>query len=228
MNRLTARHQPGRSVPVLVALAGCLLLLAAGIAAADATFTFVDLQPKANQKLADDLHDNQGNNWANLPQGEQKLADVTFKIGEKYVHAKGEHAPDKPEKVEGIKIDAKFDRLHILHSTGYGEGDDALPDGTEIGAYVVHYADGAKERIPIVYGEDLRDWWVNPDHMDLKRAKAAWTGTNPAADQNERKIRAYRIAWDNPHPDKEVATIDVESKVTMCDPFVFALTLEKK
>jgi len=196
-------------------------------APAESKYTFVDLQPKANQKLADDLHESQGNNLAKVPTGEQKLADVSFKIGEKMVHLKGIHSPAAPEKVEGIKVGAKLDRLHILHSTGYGN-EPAVNDGTEIGAYVVHYADGTTERVPILYGEDLRDWWVLPDRPAVKRAKVAWEGTNAAAEGMGAKIRLYRVEWTNPHPEKEVATIDMLSKGLECDPFLVALTLEKQ
>jgi hypothetical protein len=214
-----------RLIPLLVCSVMALALSTA--ARAETKFTFIDLQPRANQKLADDLHESQGNNLAKVPTGEQKLADVPFKLGEKMIHLKGAHSPSAPEKVEGIKVGAKFDRLHILHSTGYGN-DPAVGDGTEIGAYVVHYADGATERIPIVYGEDLRDWWVMPDKPAVKRAKVAWEGTNAAAEGMGTKIRLYRVEWTNPHPEKEVATIDAVSKGLECDPFLIALTLEKK
>jgi hypothetical protein len=131
--------------------------------------------------------------------------------------------------VEGILVKAKFDRLHILHSTGYGEGmETPFEEGTEIGAYVVRYDDKSTERIPIVYGEDLRDWWDWPDRPETKRAKVVWTGSNTASENNQRQIRLFEVVWTNPHPDSEVATIDMESKDTVCDPFLVALTLEKK
>ena len=42
------------------------------------------------------------------------------------------------------------------------------------------------------------------------------------------KIRLYAMVWTNPHPDKPVAAIDFQSAGTECDPFLVALTLEKK
>jgi hypothetical protein len=195
---------------------------------ADGKFTPLDLQSKANHRLADDLHETQGNHLGTVPTGMQQLEGVNYRIGPKFIHMRGVHAMDMPEKVEGIKVDAKFERLHILHTTGYGEGDDAVADGTEIGSYVVHYADDTTEKIPIVYGEDLRDWWENPDRSDVKRAKVAWTGTNPAAEGMGRKIRLFAVAWKNPHPDKEVKSIEIVSKGGECDPFVIAMTLEGK
>jgi hypothetical protein len=229
-SRLVGRPQTGRPAIALGMVLVCSVALAAAAAAAEPTFVFVDLQAQANQKLADDLHGTEGNNLAKVPQGEQKLGETRFKIGEKMVHVRGQAgAQEAPVKVEGVPVNAKFDRLHILHSTGYGEGmDPPLDEGTEIGAYIVHYADKSTERIPIVYGEDLRDWWDWPDRPETKRAKVVWTGSNTASENNQRQIRLFEVVWTNPHPDSEVATIDMESKDTVCDPFLVALTLEKK
>lgn len=209
--------------------AGCALWLLAAVAGADPSFTLVDLQAKANHKLADDLHELEGTHLNGVPRGEQTLGGTRFKIGEKLIHLRGTHMPDLPEKTEGIKVDAAFDRLHVLHSTGYGEGSEPpVEDGTEIGGYVLRYTDGTTARMPIRYGEDLRDWWDWPDRTELKRAKVAWTGTNPASEANERNIRLFSVAWDNPHPSKTVATIDFVSNNTECDPFLVGLTLEKE
>jgi hypothetical protein len=224
---LVRRRRAARLAMALTAAGALVLASAAWVAAAEAKLTFIDLQAKANQNLSEDLHEAQGNNLENVPRGEQKMAGTSFKIGEKMIHLKSEHVADAPEKVEGIAVDATFDELRILHSTGYGEVEPLMEDGTEIGAYVVHYADKTTERIPIVYGEDVRDWY-DWNRTDVKRGKIAWTGTNAASEGNQRHIRLFALDWNNPHPEKTVATIDVESKVTQCDPFVLAITLEKK
>jgi hypothetical protein len=212
--------------PLSALLCGLALTVATG-AAKEPTFKFVDIQPKANHALKEDMGaDYEGNNLGNLPQGEQKLEDTPFKIGEKMIRLKGNNDETLPEKVEDIKVDAKFEKLHILHSTEYRVGEDA--DDKEIGAYVVHYADKTEERIPIVYNEDLQDWWGYPGSPEVTRAKVAWTGNNTAADNfgDDIKIRLFDLTWTNPHPEKEVATIDFTSKETMCKPFLVALTLE--
>ncbi|HLK58153.1 MAG TPA: hypothetical protein VKU00_16420 [Chthonomonadaceae bacterium] len=192
-----------------------------GTPAKAGAFVTLDLQPKANQALSDDLHDEQGNNFKNLPQGEQTLAGVAFKIGPKMVHMRGAHAPNSPDKVEGLPVQGSVSRLHLLHGTGYN-----LDAATEIGAYIVHYADGTTERIPIVYGEDVRDWWNEPT-PDLKRARLGWTGTNPAAAGNQSSIHLYILDWTNPHPDKPISSLDFTSSNTECDPFLVALSLER-
>ena len=188
---------------------------------------YVDLGPKGNQALAQDLGV-EGNHLKEIPQGEHDFGGTKFKVGEKMVHVRAESKPELPEKVEGIQVDARFDKLHILQSTEFGEGAGDVEDGTAIGAYVVHYADKTEETIPIVYGEDVRDWWDWKGRNELKRAKVAWRGKNNYSAENGREIRLFSEAWTNPHPDKMVTTIDVVSKKTACAPFLVALTLETK
>ncbi|HEV3165330.1 MAG TPA: hypothetical protein VGZ22_14985 [Isosphaeraceae bacterium] len=214
----------------------CGLAFAATVGATeDSKYTFVDLQPKGNHALKDDMGPQfPGNNLESLPKGEQKLEGTPFKIGEKMIRLKGaDEADELPDSVEDIKVGAVFKTLYILQATEYSINDDA--DDKEIGAYVVHYADKTEERIPIVYGQHLQDWWGYPGLAEVTDAKVAWTGTNKGADSFAEennvdgiKIRLFSSSWTNPHPEKEVATIDFTSKKTQCKPFVVALTTEKE
>lgn len=213
---------------VLGAVLGCVGLALLAAAADEPKWQFVDIQPYGNQKLNEDFHEFKGNNLQSLPQGEQELQGSRFKIGEKMIELRAEMNPERPEKVTGIKVNAKFDRLHILQACAYGEGQEEETDGNEVGAYIVHYADGSDVAIRIGYGEDVRDWWDWLGKNTLKRAKVAWTGTNDVSTQNDRTIRLFSEAWENPHPEKEVSTIDFVSNVGKCAPFVVALSLESK
>jgi RNA polymerase sigma factor (sigma-70 family) len=188
-------------------------------------FSFVDLQPSANHRRADALGDLSGNNLASMPDGPQRLAGTWFKIGEKLIRVRGERSSEPPEAVRMIAIGARFDTLHILQSTMFGNAFGA-DDGTEIGAYIVRYADQTVERIPIIYGADVRDWWRSGDEAEPSRAKMAWAGTNPAAGEDD-QIRLFSSEWQNPHPGTRVVAIDFESKNTVCAPFLVALTLER-
>jgi hypothetical protein len=157
------------------------------------------------------------------------LAGTPFKIGERLIRVRGERSPEPPAAVCGIAIDARFDRLHILQSTMFGNAF-GLDDGTEIGTYTVHYADKTEERIPIIYGRDVRDWWRDSDAAEPSRGKVAWSGTNAATGVSggaDGPIRLFSTEWTNPHPDRRVAAIDMETKDTPCAPFLVALTLEQ-
>ena len=93
---------------------------------------------------------------------------------------------------------------------------------------MVRYADGGGEGIPIVYGEDVRDWWNWDKSKETKRGKIVWTGTNPAAKVYDLEVRLYESEWTNPKPDVEVQSILYSSHMnTPGAPFCVALTVQE-
>jgi len=203
-------------------------------------YTFVDLQPQANQKLKDPFGSGRdGNDLASLRTGPRTLLGVNFKVGESVIQLGSKFLKEqKPTKVEGIKVGSTVHKLHILHSTGYGRGNsdegqesDAsfIKDGTRIAEYVVRYEDGKTETIPVVYGEDVRDWWFTEYSKGVTRGKVAWKGDNELAKEFNIQIRLYLTTWENPHPGKKVASIDyVKTGDGVAAPFCVAITLEAK
>src|SRR5437868_15064030 len=193
--------------------------------AASKKFSFIDLQPQSNHKLKEDFHsgDFPGNNLASLAAGEQTLEGVKFKIGEGLIQLGSKQVQDKPDKVEGIKVDKKFTKLHILHATGYSTDDDTI-----IGEYTVTWDNDTSVTIPIVYGKDVLDWWCYEGNPDPSRGKVAWKGENEGAKTLNATIRLYMTSWDNPKPDKKVKSIDYSTnKETNCAPFCVAITAEE-
>ena len=188
--------------------------------------TFVDLDPRGTDYLADGPG-YAGNDLNRLPRGIHKLGETYFRIGEKMVHVQGRMRPDLPQSVKGIKVQARGDRLHFLHATQCG----ADVGGNLIGAYVVHYADGTSERIPIVYGRNL----VELVELRGSRARSRPGPRSPGparTTRTEHRTRASMSAcstmtWTNPHPEKEIATLDVLSAGKECDPFLVAVTVER-
>ena len=103
--------------------------------------------------------------------------------------------PDLPRAVKGIKVQAQGNRIHILHAT------QCVDDpGTMIGAYLIHYTDGSDERIPIVYGRNLVNWWSFPSAKEEPtEARVAWTGSSDSTDMNPGiKIRLFDFNLDQP------------------------------
>jgi hypothetical protein len=186
---------------------------------------FVDLQSKANQRLDEALGDLEGNDLAALESGRHAIGGTIFQVGERLIRLRGRESPEPPGAVRNVAIGERFDTLHILHSTMFGNAFGA-DDGAEIGTYVVHYTDGAEERIPIIYGADVRDWWRSSDSEGPSRGEIAWAGKNAAAGPDD-EIRLFSTMWKNPHPGKRIASLDFESKDTPAAPFLVALTLER-
>jgi hypothetical protein len=215
-----------------------LVILVSGTASAadDSKFQSIDLQPYATQKRFDALGSGiEGNNLANLPGGEQAFGEVPFKVGDGILHLGSNIVDRHPDKVLGIKVNAKCGKLHVLHATCFGGGPNKpgdplyVGDGTVIGQYMVHYGDGSGEGISIVYGEDVRDWFYVSDEAKTTRGKIVWNGENDRASMLEAKIRLYMLSWENPHPDKTITSIDYLGKKdeTPAAPFCVAITLEK-
>ena len=190
-------------------------------------WVFIDLQPKANQVLAETLSDiYDDSHLADLPQGEQKFAAATYKIGPGCICLGSTLKTTKPAKVE-IPVQRKFTKLYILHATGNGGSDDEsyIKDGTHIGQYLVRYSDGSGEGVPIVYGEDVRDYWNWDKSKETSRGKLVWSGTSPAAKMHDLDVRLYESTWTNPKPDVEVLSITYSSHMdTPGAPFCVAIT----
>src|SRR4051812_6716666 len=85
-------------------------------------FRHVDLQPKVNQKLAEDSEGLEGNNLKELRPGARIFGGVPFTIGDGLIQLGSKVIKNMPVKVEGIAVANSFAKLHILHATCYGGG----------------------------------------------------------------------------------------------------------
>lgn len=184
-------------------------------------YVAVDLDAAANQSIFDPIHGS-GTELSTLPQGMTKLGGTYFRLSGRLVHLQGAHARQWPAEAV-LPVAQKVRKLHFLHSTGYGAGL-KLPAGTEIGEYVVHYADGTTAQVPIVYGEDVLDWWEHEGDPPLSRGRVAWIGSIEGT--REHRVRLFKSEWRNPHPGKTVTIVRYRSHGTECDPFLAGLTAE--
>ncbi|MEY2429169.1 MAG: eukaryotic-like serine/threonine-protein kinase [Verrucomicrobiota bacterium] len=183
----------------------------------------IDLSPFYNAELSADWYNRAGHNLAVLArQGRIRAENIEFdpqgiiqvgcfqaeKLKEAY-----------PQRVDGIPIGRKCRQLHFLHATLGRQ-----PNGTQIGSYVVHYADGQQE-IPLTYGEDLRSWLSESDpETELKRGTIAWTGRTTGLFL--RSIRLFKRTWKNPRPGDEVISLDFQSVTAEGAPFLIGLTAD--
>ena len=198
---------------------------------------YIDLEPQANRKLSDNQGRGlDGNDLNNVPTGEQKFGDLTFKIGPKLIQLGSQMLDSLPATVEGITVKKKLTKLYILHATCFGGGPNEpggigyVKDGTPIGEYVVHYKDKTIERIPIVYGEEVRDWFFAEGEAEPSKSKIVWTGDNEFATDVGCRLRLYATTWTNPKPNEKVISIDFVGRKTEtpCAPVCLAMTAVKE
>jgi WD40 repeat protein/serine/threonine protein kinase len=193
-----------------------------GFPARDAAATARELDLTANYNMvleATFLGGDPRFNLSVLPKGLQTFDGVRFDVRGVIVLA-GKFAPSTrfyPQRVDGISVGQRAARLHVLHACGKRP-----PDGTKAGGYMLHYADGETRELPMIYGEDFRDWGENSDKKPtVAHAREAWRGNSAGL-----PLRLYHRTYENPRPDVKITTIDVTSENSEAAPFVVAITVE--
>jgi beta-galactosidase len=114
-----------------------------------------------------------------------------------------------PEKITGMQVNRTGDALFFLHTMFEhrqwrpNRGQNIPP---VVWQYVVHYADGQTETVPVRYGEGAAHF-VQSNPKGLKNAALAWAAPFPDDPENEAAI--YAMQWNNPRPDVEIESIDL-------------------
>lgn len=167
------------------------------------------------------------NHLGELPRGVQTLAGTPFDVrGVIQVAGRPLLTGDfqYPERMSGISIKQKLNRLQFLQAVKWGYP----PDGTVVGRYLIHYANGRTEALPIIFGRDARDWYEKPgEPAEVTDAVIAWKGNNPAAKAvGNLSVRLFKRTWENPAPDLEVTSVDFIAESDSAHPFLVALTAE--
>ena len=89
--------------------------------------------------------------------------------------------------------------------------------GRRIGAYRVHYADGTSEEVPLTYASNIASWI---DQRAVSGAARAWGGRT----RGGQRVVLYRFQWDNPHPEREIRSIEAVSDRTEAGLAVLAIS----
>ena len=164
--------------------------------------------------------DQGGNDFANMPLGDRVFAGVPFRIidpaanGNKGVIVlAGKERDYFPAEVLGIPVNRKAAALYFLHTMGWGEkGQKAL-------IYRIHYVDGSSLEIPVVGERDICGWWGAKAAPNAKIAVEV-----PNAQKDVVSMQCFR--WRNPHPEKEIRSLDVVSARESAVPALAAVTVE--
>ncbi len=155
--------------------------------------------------------------FAALPTGRQDFAGVTYDIFDfatspvpTAIMLGGPGIPNTPPaEVRGIPVNRKADALFFLQAARIDQrrNDQEAREKKEyeIARYVVHYADGKDEPIPIRAEVDVDDYHQKAPG-GLPGAQLAWTRPYPGTGES---AVAYSKQWDNPRPDVEIRSVDV-------------------
>jgi hypothetical protein len=186
----------------------------------------VDLSEYFNTCPDDDWFNHAGHDLQDLPKGIQKLGGVKFDIRGMIVLAgtqsMGVTGVAFPEAVNGIKVNLKGRKLHFLQACGW-----SAEAGAKLGEYIIHYSDGQTRSAPILYQNNIMDWWVRPEDNPPTEAEEVWRGQNPSTRNAGFETHLIKYSWKNPLPDVEITTIDFVSDVIAAAPFLLAITVEE-
>jgi hypothetical protein len=185
-----------------------------------ATSNLIDLTDYYNASLVQSWHGGPRNNTLDvLPSGLLQFGGSVFDVrGIVQLSGRGLQGAGGrfPQQISGIRVAQTCRQLHFLHATGWPER-----EGTRVGTYLVHYVDDRTQAIPIVYGDDLRDWSAEADRSyKIKRGEVVWSAINKA----HVPVRLFKTTWTNPWPTTEITSIDYLSTMAEAAPFLLAIT----
>ncbi|HEY3332751.1 MAG TPA: glycoside hydrolase family 2 TIM barrel-domain containing protein [Capsulimonadaceae bacterium] len=143
------------------------------------------------------------------------LVDPKRNGGRAVITLRGQgHDPASPVSVKGIVAGCKADKLWFLESACWSVSGNF---NELLGRYNVHYDDGTTAEIPLREGIELADWW---DMKPLAASRVGWTGRNGM----HAPIGMYVTEWTNPHPNKAIATIDLEGNLAQAQIVLVGIT----
>lgn len=189
----------------------------------------LDLRKFVNMHFRDEIagdkkggwFDQGGNDFANMPLGRQTFAGVPFEVidpasndGKGVMVLCGKERDYFSKSFRGIPVGRKAARIYFLHTMGWGSnGEKAL-------TYLIHYSDGTTQEIPVIGERDISGWW---GARAVPNAKIGVESSNAEKDQ----INMQCFRWTNPHPGKEIRSLDIISAQESAVPAVAAITVEE-
>jgi beta-galactosidase len=188
------------------------------IAGASLRYETIDLSRQANQYRTErGWFGDRNFTFKDMPTGVQKLAGVPFSIYEfptspvpTVLMLGGKGIPNNPAReIRGIPVNRKADALFFLHTmrldARMNNRDRKDKNTYETLRYIVTYADGKTENIPIRAEIDI-DSYRQKQPKAIPGAQIAWTA--PFGD-TEYSAVAYSKQWNNPRPDAVIKSIDM-------------------
>ena len=163
-----------------------------------------------------------------LPRGLQWWDGVPYRISmgqpeAMVLAADGDPPRSRPGSVRAISVGTRAAALYFLQTCSLPSSrtadiytrDSQYPK--RLGRWRVTYDDGSIVDVPIVYRQMLTDW---NDGLPPAQATCVWSGEEAGGAYVA--LSAHR--WDNPHPDKTIVSLDVESLEAQLRIAVLAVT----
>jgi beta-galactosidase len=184
----------------------------------------LDLSKVANMGFRDDVADDRvggwtdqgGNDFRRMPLGEQTLCGVPFRIldpakngGKSCLALRGHGRVYFPESAK-VAVNRKAGAFVFLHALAWA-------DEQPVAHYVIGYADGKSEDVPIRQGKEILGWWGENETEEVKIAVRS-------ANLATRMVCLHAWAWKNPRPETAIESIEFRSTGSQAVPVIVAVT----
>lgn len=187
---------------------------------------FIDLRRHANRDFVDRVAGDGRGGWTD--QGENSLHHVPWGVaecngvlfdfirtdqneGRTCIVLGSRKMADLPGEVRDIRVDSRAKRLYFLHASAWSGNQESF-------RYLIRYSDGTRREVPIRDGIEIADWYRMTAHHPGRIAVPGW--------MNSEKRGLWIYCWENPHPEKEIASLDLKSAGNDSIGIVAAITLE--
>ncbi|MGZ5528938.1 MAG: carboxypeptidase regulatory-like domain-containing protein [Limisphaerales bacterium] len=162
-----------------------------------------------------------------LPRGDHIFDGVPWKIdGVILLYGSNPVQKTKPARtnVNDIPVGRKFEVLHLLAGA-----QQTSSDGTVIAKVHLNYIDGTEATLDIGYANQVLNY-IGPWHKADKPLKdktvhQAWHAQFGPSANNDEYLRLFHVPLNNPHPDKDVRAISLQSAKKAAALMVAAITV---
>ncbi len=115
-------------------------------------------------------------------------------------------------------------QVHVLANVNLAPTSVRRP--VELARLRLRYKDGPPVEFPIRLGIEVEDVWSQDTDTIEPRPRVAWRGMDSSAELNRRWVQLYHATFVNPHPDRPVETLEIQSSMALPSLLVSGITLE--
>ena len=158
------------------------------------------------------------NDLRNIKPGRQTVRSVLFDVaapgsnsGRSCIVLKGKGRKDVAASAT-FPVNLTCDTLYFLHACAW-----AGRKGNRVAEYVIRYADGATEKVPVRNGHEITDWWAP---SDCDNCALGWQGRNAESGD----IGLVIFPWQNSRPEAAIAAVTAQTTGRGSNLMLVALT----
>ena len=127
------------------------------------------------------------------------------------------------QQITNIPVSQKCSEIDFLHGAG-GQNDSTIAS-----LFVVHFANGHIETVPIVFGQDVgaSSIWRGSDETGVALTNSIVWEERISTNAPQPDFRLFIKKWINPLPNETVQTIDFVAPQEMSSAFLVAITVQQ-